>query len=367
MTTTTTAAHEAEADRVELVYYYALTQLGVHTIEDSLSLWQDVSPTASASTTGRWLRTATLLILKRRGTARDLALSYYRLVRALRTGRTIADPRKREGASTSLERLRQEFETVVDLIAPETAQNPLPDARAGAGEGNSTPEPVKAVTEPSLAPGDDDEQIAVDEIPEMEALADRLERDAEEEANLVLDSLGPKNLEDKVSKLDPEQPANEVDAKRAKAHTEAGVRQAAAAERISMNAARGFVYAIGSKDPRLIGWVRYSQTGTPCGWCAMLISRGLIFYSSAEAAQHQGKDQEEDKYHDNCHCVAVPVFSRSQYDNSSLFDLNREYDHLWQNGDEANGLPENPSMSQWRDYFRRMQKQQDTTPAQAAA
>lgn len=368
-TATTTAAHQAEADRVELVYYYALTQLGVHTIEDSLSLWQDISPAAqSAAANARWLRTATRLILKRRGKARDLALAYYRLTRALRIGRTIADPRRDEGASVSLEALRQQFERVVDEVAPEPAQNPLPDERAGGGGGTGTPEPVEAVREPQMAPGDDDPKVEIDTIEELEDEADRQEREAEAEAKLILDSLGPKNLTKKTGAIDDSQPADEVDQLRDEAHRKTGARVAAAAERISMNAARGFVYSIGRSDPRVIGWVRYSQTGTPCGWCAMLISRGLITYSSAEAAQHQGRGQEEDKYHDNCHCVAVPIFSTEQYTSSPLFALNREYDRLWQNGDKERGLRANPSLSQWRAYFRRTEKQRNTTTtAQAAA
>jgi len=358
----TTPAHEAEADRVELVYYYALTQIGVHTIDDALSLWSDVPLAGTQATSARWLGTAVKLVMLRRSRARDLALAYYRLVRALRTGRTVRDPRQPRTSTVSLETLRVEFEQIVDEVAPDpAAANPLPERR----DTDSTTEPVSTV-EPELKPGHDDEPIEVDEIDNLEDLADSLELEAEQEAKLVLEALGTANLEDKVSKLDQEQPAKEVDAQSNVIHLDAGVRQAAAAERISLNAARGFVYSVGSNDPKVVGWVRYSQTGTPCGWCAMLISRGLIFYSSAEAAQHQGKDADEDKYHDNCHCVAVPVFSREQYEKSDLFALNREYDHLWQNGDKDRGLRARPSLTDWRRYFRRLQQENDV-PAQAAA
>ncbi|QRY61480.1 hypothetical protein JVX90_13770 [Gordonia sp. PDNC005] len=60
-----------------------------------------------------------------------------------------------------------------------------------------------------------------------------------------------------------------------------------------------------SGDP--IGWARVLTGAESCGFCAMLASRGPI-YKTEETAQRRGKNQEEDKYHDGCDCLIVPVF-----------------------------------------------------------
>jgi hypothetical protein len=365
----TTPARQEEADRVELVYQYALTQLGVDTVEEAIELWQEVPPTEAAATSARWLSRAIQLIMTRRARSRDLGLAYYRLVRALRTGRTIADPRKPEPEYVSLEMLRREFELMVDEVAPESPQEAPQPAQDGPAEDESTDAPP-ADPQPSEPPEltseslDDDDEILLEEIAELEAEADRLEQEAEQEAAVLMDELGTENLIKKLQVIDTSAPADEVDVKRDEAHRKAGSRQAAVAERITKNAARGLVYSLGEYDGAVIGWARFSTTGTPCGWCAMLLSRGAV-YKSARNAQHQGKNQDEDKYHDNCNCIAVPLFFEGQYDGSDIFGLNKEYDRLWQNGDRANGLPKNPSLEVWRSYFRRMAKVQEAAPSQS--
>ena len=362
----TTPARQAEADRVEVVYHYALAQLGFQAVEESLELWHlSVPPTRSATAGTRWLDRAIRLIMRRRGRARDLALSYYRLVRALRTGATIGDPRRNESGFVSLEDLRDEFEAQVDRIAPQPAQEPSPDDSLtnppdDSGESHSVDSP------PSYedAEYDEDDQILLEEIAELEAEADRQDREAEEELLEQLDKKGNQNLQRKLELIDEDQTATEVDAQRAEAHRKAGARQAAAAERITMNAARGLTYSLGEYDGRVMGWARYHPPiGTPCGWCAMLVSRGAI-YKSRSSARLQGVDSDFDTYHDGCHCIAIPAFTKEQYDSSPLFDLNREYSRLWNEGD-GDELPKKPTLSQWRKYMRQRQKQEAQTPAAA--
>lgn len=364
----TTPAREAEADRVEIVYHYALTRIGVSTIEDAIALWQDVPQSTQAATAARWLSEAVALVMFHRSYARALALAYYRLVRALRTGKSIRVPDRDEPEVISLEMLRDEFEALVDEVAPEPAPAPAEELEAGPAPEDTpdTPDDNAPTVQPSYEDDeyDEDDEILLEEIAELEDLIERQEREAEEQAAILLDQLGIENMLKKLAELDEEQAAREADAARAEAHRQAGARQAAVAERLSMNAARGLVYDLGEYDGRVIGWVRYSQTGTPCGWCAMLLSREAL-YKSQRTAQNQGKNQEEAKFHDNCHCVAVPIFSMAQYRNSSLFALNREYAKLWQAGDPARGLPKRPSLSVWRSYFR--QHHTNKSAAQAAA
>lgn len=346
----TTPARMAEADRVELVYYWALNQLGNGLVVDSLDLWQGVPASKQAARSSWWLVELLKLLFGFRKEAQELAIRYYRLVRALRLGETIGIDGESVGDTVSLERLRDEFEQIVDEIDRET----LGDVAPNWGQEDATFDDP-----PALEMGDDEDAIRIDQSIDVDELIRKQDDAAEQEATDVLDRLGLSNLTKKLGTIDPN--SAEFEAEVRKAHTDAGNRQAAAAMRIMLNASRGLVYDLADTDLKILGWVRYSRTGTPCGWCAMLISRGFVYKTRRGAEGKGAKAQtvragdasETDKYHDNCRCVAVPIFLESQYESSSLFDLNREYDRLWQNGDKANGLPANPSLSEWRAYWRR--------------
>jgi hypothetical protein len=246
---------------------------------------------------------------------RDLAMAYYRLTRALRTGATIRDPRKDEIIPVTLGDLRREFR---ELATPQ----------AGGGEGE-----------------DDDAKVLLEEIDHLREEEARIEKAAEEELRIALEALGPNYKKRLIEDLDDSKPASEVDAARKDAHDRAGARQAAAAARVAMDGARSAVWTYSSRDKRVIGYVRLSRTGTPCGWCAMLISRGPAYKSEKSAEYSDG-----DKYHDNCQCYAEPVYTDEQYDNSSVFDLNRKYSEQWPR--VTRGLSGKAALSAWRRFIR---------------
>lgn len=377
----TSPARQAEADRVELVYYYTLNELGAQTVDDAIELWYDLPPDEVAELGARWLDQAILLILTRREQSRSLALGYYRLVRALRTGTTIADPRTPEPTYVSLETLRQEFEALVDETLGPEPQEPSPDAQNApetdeqdTNDLSPTPEVEDALEALSDEDDDDeDDRILVEMLDELEALITAEDDAAEQEAETVIQALGPDNLGKKLDGIDDQLPAREHAAEQAEAQRQAGARMAAAAERITLNAARGLTYQVGEADPKVIGWVRYSQTGDPCGWCAMLISRGLTAkYGSETGAttttERRGKNakDETDQYHDNCHCVAIPVYSQDHFDSSSLFEMNRKYRELWDTHIKGK-FHGKDALTEWRALLRRMAREQDPTPVQEAA
>jgi hypothetical protein len=333
----TTRAREREAEQASIAYHAALSQLGVDTVAEAIALWQHVPPTQRAATAERWLNAAVRIILGRRTQSVHLARAYYRLSRALLTGTTVADPFRPDPPNVTLSMLRQQF---AELAGPTTAglEN-APQRGAQPREKRSTP-----------ARPDDDELIVVEELARLREQELEAERAAEEEIRTVLDALGPKNLEGQVKKIDDSLPANEVDKLRQQAHDKAGARQAAAAARIAMNGARSTSWIMQESDKRAIGWVRISTTGTPCGWCAMLISRGAV-YRSARSASVSYDDG--DKYHDNCKCIAIPVFDRDWFDKSPLFDLNRKYAELWPQ--VTRGLGGQSALSAWRRFIRMQQ------------
>lgn len=362
----TTPARKAEAERVDLVYYWALTELGQIAFYEHLDLFDQVPPNRKSLTSAgsSWLSRAIDLVMGRRSLARDLALAYYRLSRALHTGTTVKVPSDKAG-TLSLETLRDDFIEQVDRIDTLGKQK-IPAAHDGkplppppSDSSGNLPDPLPA-EEPQYTDlmYEDDDSILTDEIADLEKLIAQQERDAEQEVATVLDQLGIENLNSKLDKIKQQEAADEA---AQKAHAEAARRQAAAAERITMNAARGLVYSLADSDPRVVAWVRYSQTGTPCGWCAMLLSRGMVYKSRTSAEQASTAKRDQDLYHDNCHCVAVPIFFPSQYQ-GALFALNREYADLWKKhiagkygGEEA--------LSQWR----RLIRNKYDTQTQAAA
>ncbi|MGV9312596.1 VG15 protein [Streptomyces sp. NPDC003691] len=338
---TAPAARHAETDQATEAFHTALAQIGAETAAGALALWADVPADLRGATAGAWLRRAITLVMGQRRRSRDLARAFYRLARALQTGRTVADPYHPEPTHVTLADLRREFAALAGPSRP----------AAPAGGGAATGEPGEA---PHLA--DQDERVLVEELPGLRESEELIERQAEEELATVLEALGTLNLNRKLAEVDDGQPARDADRERAEAHQQSGAQQAAAAARVAMNGARSTTWNHMRRDGRAMGYVRLSKTGTPCGWCAMLISRGATYKSRESATFADG-----DKFHDNCLCYAVPVFSRQQFQGSELMALSREYGALWPT--VTKGLSGKAAVSAWRRFIR----QKHRAAAQEAA
>lgn len=346
-----------------MAFHIALTQIGVGTLEEAIDLWGDVNPEKAAPTASRWLSRAISLVLSRRRMSRDLVFAYYRLARALRTGTTIADPYDPLKNNPTLNDLRREFASMVDdvqiMSAParqeqaKRAEQRVETVRqAGAPEEPEAPEADEPVdTEDDDA--DELDRLLAEEIEGLRELEDELERAAEEEARIALEALGPKSLAKRMA-ADPKN-AEE-------AHRKAGARQASAAERIVLNGARATQWGIAGRDRRVIGYARVSRTGTPCGFCAMLISRGFTPKSGLYRSQRTagginlgyGDSYDDgDLYHDNCHCYAEPIFEEQQME-SDQFALNRLYAQQWPT--VTKGLGGKDALNAWRRFINSQRK-----------
>ena len=346
----------AEAEAVLLAFQAALVRLGIKSIVAIMKSWRRMPANKAVEQSDEWLNGAVDLVMTDRARSRELAVAFYRLSRALRTGTTIPDPYDPIPRAVTLGQLRREFDLLTKSI-----DKPSETPATGTTDGpptSDTPDDYK----PSEG---DDTAIPIEEIDgftdEGDTDADQLESEAEKEARIVLEALGPKSLKRRVDEIDHQRPATEVDQLRDEAHAKAGARTASAADRIVKNGARDTVTSLAERDKRVLGYVRVSKTGTPCGFCAMLISRGVIFYKSASSAElSEGR-----QYHDNCNCIAVPVYSMSQYENDPAFALNREYSDLWPK--VTKGLSGKKALSAWRRYFRIMQKNGDSDTGTALA
>lgn len=359
---------EEEAIAVDAAFQVALLSIGVETLQDALALWSAVPVVQTAEVASTWLAQAVHLVLARREMSVELAVAYYRLARALRTGSTIPDPRNPLPTSVTMQELRSEFDQAVKAhVGP---NRPQTFYRYEQGGQDTTPE----VSSDPGATGDthghssNHDTVPVETIPGLDSINAELTASAEQEARTVLTALGPVHQTRLQTQIDTNAPAKQVDAERQDAHSKAGTRQAAAAERVALNGGRGLTFSLAENDPRVIGWVRISTTGTPCGFCAMLISRGLVFYSSKAAAEGKTSDagsvltgdaEEGDLYHDNCHCAAIPVYSKSQYLSDPRYAMNREFAKLWQ--DVTEGLSGTDALNAWRSFISKRQSDEKTT------
>lgn len=331
-----TPAQQREADAASQRFHQALVAIGALAVAEALRNWESCPPEATPEQAARWAVKAINLTMVRRAGARALALAFYRYDRALRTGSTVADPRRRGETQTTIPALRREFEALVQQRP--LARTPAPTQEAGSG-----------VSGPSPA-------IPVEEAPEPAAADRAAERAAREEARVALTALGALRQQREVRDLREPTP-EKVQA----IHEQAGARQAAAASRIAQNGARAKLWSVGEADTRSIGWIRVSRTGTPCGWCAMLISRGAVYRTQKAATLKGGASSYEDgdKYHDNCQCYALQIFSEEQL-TSSLFDLNREYAEAWPR--VTRGLSGKAAVSAWRRYIKSTRDSQVESP-----
>lgn len=351
-----TPEQEQEVERATLLFSVALAGLGTQAVSDSLSLWEGVPPLPGQRTSqasAKWLTLATAYVVARRVMARDLAFAYYRYERALATGKTIALPGQENPPTLSLFALKAAFEGLLSGSLPESQVDD---------------EEERTWQIPSPA-GLEDAEIEVEEIDGLEEEFGLLEEDAEQQALNNLYVLGPQNLDGKINKIAPIN-ADQVDADREGAHKAAGNRQAAETERNVLNGARGSLFLVSDRDRRVLGWARHSSTGTPCGFCAMLISRGFVMrngkvsgglYSSNQGTSADTTYGDLDLYHANCHCFAVPVFSVQQMRSDAVFALNREYAELWPT--VTKGLSGKEALSAWRAFIRKAKSQKSQVAA----
>lgn len=353
-----TPQEQRQAEQARALFYAAMVAYGATAVQDSKSMWEDIPAVPGALTaaaTVRWLAAAVEYVRRQRITTQALALAYYRYERALNTGRTISLPGVEATPYVPLRDLREQFEALV----PGT--------------------PSQAVR---IEPGasDEEREIPVETIDGLEEELAELESQALDEIRTSLINTGPRIQDKKIREAEPAGQLAEVveiDSRRKEAHNEAGNRQASVTEMTVMNGARGALFQIADRDREALGFIRVSSTGTPCGFCAMLISRGPVLKGGGRQASlykaNSGTGPQADGeivtygdldlYHPNCHCYALPIFSVSQYATSSMFELNREYAEAWPR--VTKGFGGKDALNAWRRYIR--SQQAELRKAQEAA
>lgn len=269
-----------------------------------------------------WLERALDTTRQSRGRSRLLSGRYVRLLRALRVGRTLPPllpepPRER----VTIGELRR------DLLAD-------------SGEA------------PEVWP-EDDEAVPVDEDfvwPEEDV------EDVERAATVSLVVTGPVRVQRGLNALQEDAQRGRLDdadflAEMSQLMRDAGATAAGAAEREALRGGRDLLTESSRTDRAVMGWARVTD-GDPCWFCAMLTSRGAV-YRNFWTARYSGRVSRRrggppaapggwedwspermaewevsrglDRFHDNCHCTLVPVYSRTDW----VPEASREFRELY--------------------------------------
>ena len=377
----TSPARRAEAAQASSTFHVAMAMIGAQAFGESLRMWDDVVPTSTraASTGVKFVEAAIKLLRLRRHQVQAIVIPYLRLTRALHTGYTFQPVWGAEPDEITLNKLRQDFVEAVRRFAPDA----LSTAEVGDEyDGDKVDDsfvvemPDGGQYRPYAGTGNDD-SVITEELDRLQELLDETEAAAEAEAQAVLDALAKDLLEEKLKKLEVEQlTAQEADRRQEDEHGVVGRRVAAHVERMTQNGGRHTEDVIARRDPRAIGFVRVHYPKgdpEPCSFCAMLISRGIVYRSGRKdpdskvpmgtSERRSTRDNERwqmwrkgfdvpgaefDKYHPLCHCRGEAVYSAEQYDEDGRFQVNRELDQLWQDEIAKKGYRAKEAESQWR-------------------
>lgn len=104
------------------------------------------------------------------------------------------------------------------------------------------------------------------------------------------------------------------------------VRLSGAAGRHVLSGGRTTIIDSANADDLAIGWARVTGS-EPCAFCAMLASRGPVYFSKAAA---------DFKAHDHCMCGAEPHYEGAEWPGRA-----REFRHLWNEATRGQSDPLN--------------------------
>lgn len=321
---------EKEALEVEKAYSNAYVQYGAATAVQVISAWEGVD---RLTPSGRMMLMAAVVthVLAGRKKMATLSVRRTQLVNALRKGRQLAgDP---DGAET-LQDLR---DALTEALKDVGGRRP----RRATGLKGDLVIPVSA------------------EAGNIAGLIEEINAGIDTDIENVVEALGNGRL-GKIARREGVVTPKDVRTSRDLV--------ASGAERLVLNGGRQTDAKILQLNRDLLGFVRVHdyREDEPCGFCAMLMSRGPVYGSHRGAEGFYNEDTEEwEKYHFNCHCSAVSVYSQREWLTNPLLADNRMYQQEWNkvikgkySGDAA--------LSEWRKHVKSLHTSRDSATQVAA-
>lgn len=119
-----------------------------------------------------------------------------------------------------------------------------------------------------------------------------------------------------------------------------------AAARLVLNVGRETTVLAVQRDAKARAWAREARPDC-CAFCAMLSSRGAVYkneHTAGRVANQRFAGEGQFKFHDNCHCQAVPVFG--EYEPTAHA---RQWEADWASLKRANGG--SLSLNEWRRHI----------------
>jgi len=284
----------AEADWATGVFHTGLAAIGARAAASALRAWSAVPVSLAPVGLRQWALQSRTITENTGMIAYRVALAYYQLTRSLLTG-SVIQVDGWPAAAPTLAEVRERF-------ADRTGQTYTAPGRADANL-----------------------RLGLDRLDGIAEETEAARAAMWEQVDRILNGLHLDHARTVLDGLDTDRPASEIDAERAELHAQTGAAQASTTARLAMNGGRGATWGMILRDNKALGYARVSRTGTPCGWCAMLISRGAE-YKTAASVWKRSKDG--NRYHDHCRCVGIPIFAPEAYD-AARFDQNREFEKLW--------------------------------------
>lgn len=342
-----------EALQASATFHVAMVALGLKAASGIMRMWQSVVPTSlrADATSQLFYGDAVEMIGDLRHQAQAIVIPFIRLYRALVTGSTLQPVLGPDPQAVTLSVLRDDFIRAVERWAPDALRDvPLGDWDLTDGSDDpvevEVPEGVYTPYSPDLSY---DDIVDVDEIDGLEDILHEEERRAQAEAEELTEWIARRRLKERLDKiaLDEAATAADLDALREAEHSRQGRLLARHADRMVQNGGRHAITEVGKADRKVIAWVRVhypEKDPAPCGFCALLISRGLHFspYRSQRAAEL--RDSQFTEFHPDCHCEALAVYFQEEFDEGERFNVNREMKALYDEHFK--------DMTQWRRFMR---------------
>lgn len=268
-----------------------------------------------------WLNLLVDQVFELRELSAQLAITYYQLARWMETGRSLGVPLD-EGSRTGNDLLSSflaRAQAVDDV--------PLSDTELGAdlkqALGGSSEHPLNSITLADYLDAMDgltggEGRVAVDAF--RWPVLNRAERARKTIITALTNSAGINTRYTQAKEAgDPDAVADKL----SEAVDGAAKSGASKADTLVMSAGRGVVDYAYNGDNRLLMYAR-GTSSNPCAFCAMLASRGFVYWSASSAGSAY-RDGAMRSYHDNCHCFPIARWVET----SELPALNKYFQAEW--------------------------------------